>query len=33
RKRPDSFKPLNDRFGNPVRISTDKHGPRSGEPR
>jgi hypothetical protein len=24
RKRPDSFKPLTDRFGQPVRISTDK---------
>lgn len=35
RKRPDSFKPLSDRFGNPVRISTDKlaRGPRSeGQP-
>lgn len=30
RKRPDSFKPLTDRFGQPVRISTDKvQGPRS----
>lgn len=28
RKRPDSFKPLTDRFGQPVRISTDK--PRGG---
>ncbi|WP_291008101.1 DUF3305 domain-containing protein [Hydrogenophaga sp.] len=29
RKRPDSFKPLTDRFGQPVRISTEKvHGPR-----
>lgn len=26
RKRPDSFKPLTDRFGQPVRISTEKHG-------
>lgn len=25
RKRPDSFKPLADRFGQPVRISTEKH--------
>jgi hypothetical protein len=32
RKRPDSFKPLSDRFGNPVRISTDKLGPRPGGP-
>jgi hypothetical protein len=24
RKRPDSFKPLTDRFGQPVRISTSK---------
>jgi hypothetical protein len=24
RKRPDSFKPLTDRFGQPVRVSTDK---------
>jgi hypothetical protein len=30
RKRPDSFKPLTDRFGQPVRISTDKvRGPRA----
>jgi hypothetical protein len=31
RKRPDSFKPLTDRFGQPVRISTDKaqRGPQS----
>ena len=26
RKRPESFKPLTDRFGQPVRISTEKHG-------
>ncbi|MBE0588276.1 MAG: DUF3305 domain-containing protein [Hydrogenophaga sp.] len=26
RKRPDSFKPLTDRFGQPVRISTEKNG-------
>lgn len=26
RKRPDSFKPLTDRFGRPVRISTEKRG-------
>lgn len=26
RKRPVSFKPLTDRFGQPVRISTEKHG-------
>lgn len=31
RKRPESFKPLTDRFGQPVRISTDKAGPRRGE--
>lgn len=30
RKRPDSFKPLLDRFGQPVRISTDKRGPGPG---
>ncbi len=31
RKRPESFKPLTDRFGNPVRISTDKRrGPPPG---
>ena len=30
RKRPDSFKPLTDRFGQPVRISTEKvQGPRA----
>ena len=28
RKRPDSFKPLEDRFGQPARISTDKLRPR-----
>lgn len=28
RKRPDSFKTLTDRFGQPARISTDKPGPR-----
>jgi hypothetical protein len=28
RKRPDSFRPLTDRFGNPVSISTGKGGPR-----
>lgn len=27
RKRPDSFKPLTDRFGQPARVSTDKMGP------
>lgn len=26
RKRPDSFKPLTDRFGQPARVSTDKPG-------
>jgi hypothetical protein len=31
RKRPDSFKPLTDRFGQPARVSTDKVGPRRGE--
>lgn len=31
RKRPESFKTLQDRFGNPVRVSTDKStGPRRG---
>jgi len=31
RKRPDSFKSLQDRFGNPVRVSTDKiRGPSHG---
>lgn len=30
RKRPDSFKPLTDRFGNPARVSTEKPG---GAPR
>ncbi len=25
RKRPDSFQPLQDRFGNPVSVSTEKH--------
>lgn len=28
RRRPDSFKPLADRFGQPARVSTDKLGPR-----
>lgn len=36
RKRPDSFKPLTDRFGQPVRISTEKFqrgpGPQGGGP-
>lgn len=36
RKRPESFKPLTDRFGQPVRISTDKFqrgpGPQGGGP-
>lgn len=31
RKRPESFRPLTDRFGQPVRISTQKGPPRSGE--
>jgi hypothetical protein len=26
RKRPESFKPLTDRFGQPARVSTDKPG-------
>jgi hypothetical protein len=31
RKRPESFKTLQDRFGNPARVSTDKmKGPRNG---
>jgi hypothetical protein len=30
RKRPDSFKPLTDRFGQPARVSTDKLGSRRG---
>ena len=25
RKRPDSFQPLQDRFGNPASVSTEKH--------
>ena len=31
RKRPDSFRPLTDRFGNPASVSTGKavHGPRA----
>ncbi len=35
RKRPDSFQPLTDRFGQPARVSTDKTGPRhsGGGPR
>jgi hypothetical protein len=28
RKRPQSFQPLTDRFGQPARVSTDKQGPR-----
>lgn len=28
RKRPESFRPLTDRFGQPARISTEKPGPR-----
>ncbi|MEY4363437.1 MAG: hypothetical protein RLZZ24_789 [Pseudomonadota bacterium] len=31
RKRPESFKPLHDRFGNPASVSTDK--PRGGGPK
>ena len=31
RQRPESFKPLTDRFGQPARVSTDKLGPRRGE--
>lgn len=31
RKRPESFRPLTDRFGQPVRISTDKGALRRGE--
>jgi hypothetical protein len=31
RKRPDSFKSLTDRFGQPARVSTEKAGPRNPE--
>ena len=31
RQRPESFKPLTDRFGQPARVSTDKLGPSRGE--
>ena len=31
RQRPESFKPLTDRFGQPARVSTGKGGRRGGE--